>query len=65
MPFESETTAGSSFQIVSAAMLKARAPHTVHALKTFNSGLDDERNDVVECIVRSDSRLFRYIGEDV
>ena len=59
MLFESVTTAGSLFQIVGAAMLKARAPHTVRVLGTFNSGLDDERNDTVEFIVQSDNRLFR------
>ena len=58
MLFKSVTTAGSSFQIVSAAMLKARVPHTERVLGTVNSGLDDERNDTVEFIVRSDSTLF-------
>ena len=59
MLFESVTTAESLFQIVGGAMLKARAPHTVRVLGTFNSGLDDERNDTVEFIVQSDNRLFR------
>ena len=59
MLLDSVTTAGSLFQIVGVAMLKARAPHTVRVLGTSNSGLDDARNDTAEFIVRSDSRLFR------
>ena len=59
MLFESVTTAESLFQIVGGAMLKARAPHTVRVLGTFNSGLGDESNDMAEFIVRSDSRLLR------
>jgi len=50
MLFESCTVAGSLLQIVDTAMLKAVAPHAVSALKTYNSGLEDERNETVELI---------------
>jgi len=42
--------AGSLFQIVDAAMLKALAPHAVRVLGTYSSGLDDEHNETVELI---------------
>jgi len=48
--FESCAIAGSLFQIVGAALLKALAPHAVCVLGTYNSCLDDERSETVELI---------------
>jgi len=38
------------FQIADADILKVLAPHAVRVLGTYNSGLDDERNETVELI---------------
>jgi len=33
-------------------MLKSLAPHAVRVLRTYNTGLDDERNETNELIAR-------------